>query len=162
MMLKTKCSLPQTRSSFDDLFGRFFGDSLADFYGQETRRGNMPRTNISESDDGYELAVELRGVAVDDIQVQLHERTLTVTATRKDARLANDNASNDNTSDDAPTSNKRWHRVEHRYGEFSRAIQLPKNAADDGVEAVYKNGVLTVTVPKQAEAKPAQIAVRAE
>ena len=157
MMLKTNCSLPQTRSSFDDLFGRFFGDSLADFYGQETRRGNMPRTNISESDDGYELAFELPGVAEDDIQVQLHERTLTVTATRKDERQTDDDA-----PEDGATNNKRWHRVEHRYGEFSRAIQLPKNAADDGVEAVYKSGVLTVTVPKQVEAKPAQIAVRAE
>jgi HSP20 family protein len=152
MMLKNQCSLPKTRSSFDDLFGRFFGDSLADFYGQEARRGNMPRTNISETDGGYELAFELPGVAEADIQVQLHERTLTVKANRLDARK----------TDGEATDGRRWHRVEHRYGEFSRAIQLPKNAADDGVEAVYKNGVLTVTVPKQAEAKPAQIAVRAE
>jgi len=151
MMLKTKCSLPQPRSSFDDLFGRFFGESLADFYGQEPRRGNMPRTNISETDGGYQLSFELPGVAEADIQVQLHERTLTVTANRKDERKSQDDA-----------DDRRWHRVEHRYGEFSRAIQLPKNAADSGVEAVYKNGVLTVSVPKQPEAQPAKIAVRAE
>ena len=109
-----------------------------------------PRTNILETADRYELAFELPGVAEADIQVQLHERTLTVTASRADAR------------DEAAADDVRWHRVEHRYGELSRAVSLPQDAADAGVDAVYKNGVLTVTVPKEPEEQPAQITVRAE
>jgi HSP20 family protein len=52
------------------------------------------------------------------------------------------------------------HRLEHRYGQYSRAISLPATAEGAGVEAVYQAGVLTVTVPKRAEAKPAKISVR--
>ncbi|MGK0304052.1 MAG: HSP20 family protein, partial [Planctomycetota bacterium] len=78
---------------------------------------------------------------------ELHNATLTVTAERPDAR----------DKDDKET---RWHRLEHRYGQYSRAISLPTSAANVGVEAVYQAGVLTVTVPKRAEAKPAKISVR--
>lgn len=151
MMLKTKTSLPQTRDPFQSLFGRLFGDTLSDFYGESARDGSAPRTNIAETDHGYELSFELPGVAESDIQVQLHEKVLTVTAQRRDDR-----------EDDQDQAGKRWHRVEHRYGETSRAISLPQDAAEEGVDALFKNGVLTVKVPKQAAEKPAQITVRAE
>ncbi|MGC6486643.1 MAG: Hsp20/alpha crystallin family protein [Planctomycetota bacterium] len=148
MMLKTKNHLPQPRDPFRSLFGHLFGETLADFYGQPAQDGAAPRTNIAETETGYELAFELPGVAEADIQVQLHDHVLTVSALRRDEREAEEG--------------RRWHRVEHRYGETSRAITLPKDAADDGVDAVFKQGVLTVSVPKQAAAQPARIEVRAE
>lgn len=148
MILKTKSNPPQPRDPFQSLFGHLFGDTLADFYGQPAREGDAPRTNIAETDAGYLLSFELPGVVESDIQVQLQDHVLTVTALRRDEREAD--------------SERRWHRVEHRYGETSRAISLPRDADDDGVDAVFKHGVLTVAVPKQAAAQPAKIEVRAE
>ena len=148
MMLKSKNLSRQRRDPFESLFDHLFTDTLADRYANDDRG---PRTNIAESEGSYEFSFELPGVAESDIEVQLHENVLSVTAHRADAREA-----------DEGEPQKRWHRVEHRYGEPSRAISLPKDAAEEGVEAVHKNGVLTVTVLKQAAAQPAKIAVRAE
>ncbi|MFT7534183.1 MAG: HSP20 family protein [Hyphomicrobiaceae bacterium] len=147
MMLKNQCSVPQTRDPIRSLFSQFFGDSLAETSDSETARRHSPRLNVSETDQAFVLAFDLPGVTDKDIQVELQDATLTVTAERLDTR----------DKDDKET---RWHRLEHRYGQYSRAISLPVTAASDGVEAVYQAGVLTVTVPKRAEAKPAKISVR--
>lgn len=137
-------TLPQTRDAFQTLFGRLFGDTLQEFYGTAETNG-APRTNISENEHAYELSFELPGLEEKDIHVHLQDHVLTVTAERKDGREA---------------QGKRWHRVEHRYGQFSRTISLPQDAAGQDIEAVYKQGVLTVTVPKQPEARPTKIQVR--
>jgi HSP20 family protein len=144
-MLKTNQStLPQPRDPFQTLFSRLFGDRMPELYGAVESTGT-PRTNISETDTAYLLSFELPGLEDKDIQVDLHDHTLTVTAERKD---------------DRETSNARWHRVEHRYGQFQRAISLPQDAANSGIEAVYQKGVLTVTVPKAPESRPTKIQVR--
>lgn len=135
---------PQTRDPFQTLFQRLFGDSLQEFYG--TADSNQtPRTNIAEHEAGYELAFELPGIDEKDIQVDLQDHVLTVTAERKD---------------DRPSEGRRWHRVEHRYGRFHRAIALPQDATGDGIEAVYRQGVLTVRVPKAPQARPLRVQVR--
>lgn len=152
MTIKAQNRLPHTRDPFQTLFTRLFGDQLGDFYGAEGQSAAAPRTNIAETDKSYELAFELPGVAEDDIQVQLHDKVLTIRAERRDTRASD--------AGDNPENGRRWHRVEHRYGEFTRAISLPQDAANDGIEAVYEAGVLTVTVPKQPEAQPARITVR--
>jgi HSP20 family protein len=135
---------PQTRDPFQSLFGRLFGDSLQEFYGAPETSA-APRTNISETETGYELAFELPGLDEKDIQVHVQDHMLTITGERKEEQQA---------------QGKRWHRIEHRYGQFSRTISLPQDAAANGVEAVYKQGVLTVTVPKQPESRPTKIQVR--
>jgi HSP20 family protein len=148
MMFQNQCSVPQTRDPFRNLFSHFFGDSLAATnQGDDTTRRHSPRLNVSETDREFVLAFDLPGVTDQDIQVELHDSTLTVTAERLDAR-------------DESDKETRWHRLEHRYGQYSRAISLPATAEGAGVEAVYQAGVLTVTVPKRAEAKPAKISVR--
>ena len=136
---------PQARDPFQTLFGRLFGDTLQDFYG--TPEANLaPRTNISENDQGYELSFEMPGLDEKDIQVHMQDHVLTVTAERKEEREA---------------KARKWHRVEHRYGRFTRTIALPQDAAGNGIEAVYRQGVLTVQVPKAPESRPTKIQVRA-
>lgn len=137
---------PLLRDPFQSLFGRLFGDAMQEFYGTTPESNPAPRTNISESDAAYELAFELPGLEEKDIQVHVQDHVLTVTAERKDER---------------ETQGKRWHRIEHRYGQFSRTISLPQDASANGVEAVYKQGVLTVHVPKQPESRPTRIQVKA-
>ena len=153
-MRKIQNTIPQIRDPFQSLFGRLFGDTVAELYRDDGAKADLPRTNISETDAAYELAFELPGVSEADIDVQLHDRTLTVTAERKDRN----EGERDQTAEGKPR--RRWHRVEHRYGSFTRSISLPQDATQDGIEAVYDAGVLTVTVPKQPEAQPARIAVR--
>jgi HSP20 family protein len=139
-----QATLPQTRDAFQTLFGRLFGDSLPEFFGNDETAG-APRTNIGETETTYELSFELPGLEEKDIHVQLQDHTLTVTAERKDQR---------------DKTGKRWHRVEQRYGRFARTIALPHDTASTGVEAVYQRGVLTVTVPKAPESRPTKIQVR--
>lgn len=134
----------QTRDPFQTLFGRLFGDSLQEFYGGSDAQA-VPRTNISENDQAYELSFELPGLEEKDIHVHLQDHVLTVTGERKE---------------DRETEGKRWHRVEHRYGQFARTISLPRDAAATGVQAVYNRGVLHVTVPKLPESRPTKIEVR--
>ena len=144
-MQKTNHStLPQTRDPFQSLFQRIFGDVLPDLYGTVDTSA-LPRTNISETDTTYELSFELPGLEEKDIQVHMQDQALTVTAERKDVK---------------ESDSRRWHRVEHRYGQFSRTISLPHDATNKGIEAVYRQGVLTVTVPKAPESQPAKIEVR--
>jgi HSP20 family protein len=142
---QTSSSLaPLLRDPFHSLFGRLFGDTMPEFYG--TPEANAaPRTNISENEQSYELAFELPGLDEKDIQVHVQDHVLTVTGERKDER---------------ETQGKRWHRVEHRYGQFSRTISLPQDASAKGVEAVYKQGVLTVIVPKQPESRPTKVQIK--
>lgn len=135
----------QTRDPFQTLLGRLFGDTLQDFYGSNEPQA-QPRINVSESDQSYDLSFELPGLEEKDIHVQLQDHMLTVSGERKENR---------------ETQGKRWHRVEHRYGQFSRTIALPNDAAGSGVQAVYRQGVLTVTVPKVPESRPTKIEVRA-
>ena len=144
MQKTNQTTLPQTRDPFQNLFQRLFGDTLPEFYGLAETNG-LPRANISETETSYELSFELPGVEEKDIQVHMQDQTLMVTAERKDHK---------------ETEGKRWHRVEHRYGQFSRTISLPHDATKQGIEAVYRQGVLTVTVPKAPESQPAKITVR--
>jgi HSP20 family protein len=138
-------NLPQTRDPFQNLFQRLFGDAMPEFYGAVEAAGGAPRTNISETENAYELSFELPGVDEKDIHVDLQDQTLTIRAERKDQR---------------ETNGKRWHRVEHRYGQFTRTISLPHDASAEGIEAVHQKGVLTVKVPKAPESRPTRIQVR--
>jgi len=146
-MQKTTSTLTpvrEARDPFHTLLGRFFGDTLQEFYGaQETLP--TPRIDISETDQAYELAFELPGLEEKNIQVNLQDQVLTVSGERRE---------------DREKQGKRWHRTEHRYGQFSRSISLPRDASNSGVQAVYKQGVLTVTVPKVPESRPTKIEVR--
>lgn len=146
-MQKTQTAMPtapQARDPFQTLLQRMFGDTLQEFYGTPDAN-QTPRTNIAEHDSGYELAFELPGLDEKDIQVDLQDHVLTVTAERKD---------------DREVEGKRWHRVEHRYGRFTRTIALPQDATSNGIEATYRQGLLTVLVPKAPQARPTRVQVR--
>jgi HSP20 family protein len=140
----------RVRDPFQHLFGRLFADAFPSSCCDDPATccpdtlGAL-RTNVSETDAAYVVAFELPGLDEKDLHVDLHDRTLTVRGERKD---------------DRDTQGARWHRVEHRYGEFARTITLPQDANGDGVEAVYQKGVLTVTVKKTPAAKPTKIQVR--
>lgn len=108
-------------------------------------RGVFPPVNIFDDREGYVVLVEIPGVAAEDLHVETHGRTLLIKGRRE--RRGPQGAS--------------FHRAERPEGEFSRSLQLPDALDLTQAEASYKNGVLTVRVPKRQEAKPRQITIKA-
>jgi HSP20 family protein len=131
------------RQGIDRLFDSFFsGDTLAD-----TSLGSywMPAVDILEQDDAYVVKAELPGMKKEDVSITIHDNILTLRGERKDERSEN---------------SAQYHRVERIFGSFIRSFTLPSTVKMDKVEAVYKDGVLTITLPKSEEAKPKAIPVR--
>ena len=143
-MQTTRELTTRARDPFQALWQRFF-DPWTDGSAEVAEGAALPRLNIGETEQTYQLTFELPGVDEKDIHVHVADRVLNLLAERKD---------------ECDTENATWHRVEHRYGQLSRSIQLPKNAASTGIEAVFRNGVLTVTVPKSPESRPTKVQIR--
>jgi HSP20 family protein len=133
------------RSPLCGLLDSFFSDGLPEVF-----PGAMaPPTNIAETPDALLVSFELPGIDEKDIQLNVHDRRLTVSAERKDAR------------DDAGTQgDATWHRVEQRFGQLSRTIILPESANPEAVEATYRNGVLDVKIGKHAKSRPVRVAIK--
>ena len=102
----------------------------------------VPALDVYEEKDNYLVEVELPGITKDDVKLSLEQGTLTITGERK-GETKNETA-------------EAYH-VERFQGRFQRTINLPESIAADKVKAQYKDGVLTVTLPKREEAKPKQI-----
>ncbi len=107
----------------------------------------VPATNIAEDEHGFTLELEMPGLDEKDIQVEVHDGRVHVNAERRDQR---------------EQKGKNWHRLEQRFGRLSRTIALPKGIQADQIQASYKKGMLTLTVPKAPEAKPTRISIKGE
>ncbi len=104
-----------------------------------------PAVDIAEQQDAYLVKVELPGVNKDDVKITLESNILTIRGEKKQ---------------DKETSKENYHRVERCYGSFQRSFTLPTTVKADRIEAIYKDGILNVTLPKAEEAKPKQIEVK--
>jgi HSP20 family protein len=103
-----------------------------------------PALDVHEHKDGFTIKVELPGLKREDIEVSLHDGALVISGERKAEAVQEDTE---------------VHRQERYYGKFSRALTLPAAVAGNQVKAQYKDGILTVTLPKAEEAKPKAITV---
>ena len=133
--------LARLERDFEHLMERVFGDAqrsapLADF---------GPAVSLAETESQYEVAAELPGMSREDVRVELRNGDLCISGEKKNP--------------DAEQG-KTFHRVEQCYGEFRRAIPLPGAVDEAKIEASYKDGVLTVILPKCKEARPRQIEVK--
>jgi len=133
-------SLDQLQREMNSLFDRRAGLAAG------ARAGAFPPVNFYETEDAYILTAELAGVDPADIQVSLEGSTLSIHGERKIDFENHEGAS--------------IHRRERQAGSFRRAFSLPAKVESDKVEAVHRNGVLMLRVPKSPEAKPRQIAVQ--
>lgn len=136
--------------TLQDRINKLFDRTLRTFYPEveeELERGTWsPAVDICEAEDSFLVKADLPGMNKDDIQVDLKDSTLTI----KGERRFEDKVSRDN-----------YIRVEREYGTFTRSFTLPQNVDADKIKAVYKNGVLELTIPKKEEAKAKQIKVEA-
>ncbi len=106
--------------------------------------GWTPAVDIYEDQDKYTVKTELPGMKKEDIGVSLDGDTLTISGERKQEEEKQEGEG---------------YRAERFFGRFQRSVTLPASVKADQVEAAYKDGVLTITVPKAEEAKPKQIQV---
>ena len=107
-------------------------------------RAWTPTLDVQEDKDNYSVSLELPGLKREDIQVTLNDGALVISGERNSEKVAD---------------GVEVHRQERFYGKFQRALTLSAPGAADQVKAQYKDGVLTVTLPKTEEAKPKQIDV---
>lgn len=105
-----------------------------------------PNLNLSETDQAVEARLDLPGIDPKDVDIQVSGNLLTVCGERKEQR------------EEKGTT---WHRVECRTGGFARSVMLPCPVKEDAADAQYKDGVLTITLPKTEEAKAHKIKVKA-
>ncbi|MFN2590820.1 MAG: Hsp20/alpha crystallin family protein [Actinomycetota bacterium] len=131
------------QNEFNRLFGRTYGGEA----GPGDSGAWMPAIDIYEGKDKYVISVELAGVEPADVDISVEDSTLTVRGERKFYREVDEDS---------------FHRVERRYGAFSRSLSLPQTANADAIEASFDRGVLTVEIPKVEEAKPKKITVKAK
>ena len=102
-----------------------------------------PRMDVAESDDAYQLAVELPGVSKEAIQVSVYDNAVTVSAELS-----------------APEQEgAQWLLRERGYGKFSRTVSLPEAVDDEASQARYSDGVLTLTLKKKSASRQKRLAI---
>jgi len=107
--------------------------------------GWNPPLDLYDDKEAFLVTLELPGLKKEDIGLSLHDGVLTVSGERKFDSVAAKGGS---------------FRSERPHGKFERSIALPSRVQPEGVNATYKDGILTVRLPKAEEAKPRQIEVR--
>jgi len=106
--------------------------------------GWTPALDVFEDKDNLFVKAELPGMKREDIDVSLHDGTLSISGERKSEGKYQD---------------AEVYRAERFFGRFQRTVSLPTPVAADKVKAQYKDGILTITLPKTEEAKPKHIEV---
>ena len=106
--------------------------------------------DVVEDDGSITVHADLPGFENDDIDVELREESLSITATREEKTDVEVGGDADE-GDDAAEDGVRYHRRERRSRSVSRRIPLPEPVTPDGATASYENGVLTVALPKRSE-----------
>lgn len=131
-------------NEFELLPSGWFDESMKRFFTEPNGRPWVPAVDIQETENELILKADVPEVEMKDIDVRMENGTLTIRGERKFEEKKKEGG---------------WHRVERAYGSFERAFSVPETVNPEAVKADYKNGVLTVTMPKKEVAKPRQIKV---
>jgi HSP20 family protein len=126
---------------FSQTFGGFEGPGLEQ---PLTSANFLPPVDIFEDEHNITLQAEIPGVKEEDLNVTLENNVLTITGERK----FKEEEKKDN-----------FHRIERRYGKFTRSFTLPASVDPQNVNATFENGVLNMTLPKREEFKPKKITI---
>jgi HSP20 family protein len=149
-------SMDNLRQEMERLFDDFRFDLGASPFRREPlwRRGEMswgsiPAVDVAEKDDAYEITAELPGLDEKDIELKFANGMLTIKGEKNEQR---------------EEKKKDYHLSERRYGSFQRSFSVPEGVEPDKIAASFAKGVLTVTMPKSAEAVKAEkkIAINAK
>jgi HSP20 family protein len=142
----TRWAPVNTLAKFQDELSRFFEEpAFRGLHATASLTAWTPAVDIFETEHELVLKAELPDVQEKDFDVHVENNTLTLSGERKyEKEYSEENAL----------------RTERYYGTFSRTFTLPNTVKVEAIEAQYKNGVLTVKLPKREETKPKQIKVQ--
>jgi HSP20 family protein len=126
-------------ADFDRLFNTLFDRN------QAPQRW-VPAMDLVEHDDHFVLRADLPGLTEDDVNIELHDGSLTISGERKAEHT---------------TQERGFYRVERQFGSFSRTLTLPDGIDPERIKASFSNGVLEVGIPKPEERKPRKIEIGA-
>jgi HSP20 family protein len=130
------------RDEMDKLLGDLYGKTVVS---RDQYDGDwLPAMDIAENDSEVTASLELPGLKREDIKVSVQDDVLTVTGEKKQEQ-----------TEDAG----RVHKVERSYGYFKRVVSLPTSVDAGKVKATYKDGLLTISLPKTESKKPKEIAI---
>ena len=128
--------------TLDDFVEKFFYGWPK--YNEEVGTSWAPRTDVREREKDFLIDVELPGIEKKDIKVEVKNDVLTISGER---------------NDEHEVSEKGYRNVERHYGKFERSFTLPDTVKAENITAAYKNGVMTLTLPKTEKALPKEITV---
>jgi HSP20 family protein len=131
-------------STLQDQFNRLFNESYRNHTEESALTTWAPAVDIYETPNELVVKADLPDVNEKDIDVRVENNLLTIRGERKFEKSV---------------SEENFLRVERTYGAFSRSFSLPNTVNSEAIGAEYKNGVLTVTLPKREESKPRQVKV---
>ena len=131
-------------STLQDRINRAFRESRTGEDDSLTTSSFSPAVDVYEDEHQVTLKIEVPGIDEKDIDVQVENNTLTVHGERKI---------------ESEEKEENYRRVERHYGSFTRTFTLPQSVDTENVAANYDKGVLKITLPTKAEAKPKQIKV---
>jgi HSP20 family protein len=129
------------RNEMNRLFDEFFRDpfSLSPFEAFTSQLSNFtPRVDVVETDKEVKITAELPGVDEEDIDITLRSQVVTISGEKKEEK---------------EEKGRDYYHYERSYGSFRRDIPLPCEVEEDKADATFKKGVLTITLPKTAEAR---------
>lgn len=107
----------------------------------------LPAVDILEADDRVEIRAEVPGLSEKEVQVSVTDSVLTLKGEKTHEKQEKEN---------------KYHRVERNYGRFQRSFTLPANLNAEAIKATFKNGILTLSVPKMEQAKPKEIPINVQ
>ena len=136
--------LPAFRREVERLFDRFLGElPRLDLSGA----GWAPHLDMTETKESVIVKAELPGLEAKDLDITISGNTLALKGEKRQVKEEKD---------------EHHHLLERSYGTFTRTVELPTTVAADKVKAAFKNGVLTITLPKTEEAKRKPISIEVE
>ena len=131
-------------NDFSRELNRFFGN----FHGEDGESSGKcsycPSLDISETKDDISVNVELPGVSSKDVNITLEDDVLTIKGEKKFEEEDND---------------KNYYRAERSYGTFQRSFTLPTEVKKDKIKADFKDGILSISIPKAEKVKPKKIEI---
>lgn len=157
---------PNLFEDFDRDLNRLFG--LTHGNGDHQAEWFNPTLNLAETETGYEVSLDLPGLTRDDINIEVKNGELWITGERKhESRTESpvpaedeENVSEAEDSTEVVPTARTWHRLESSYGMFRRMVRLGDSVKGSEIAAEYKDGVLTITVPKSEAIVPHRVEIK--
>ncbi len=144
-MMLTRWNPNRTLLDINRDMGRFIDDFFSNQLLSDADVQISPRVDIEENDNEFIITAEVPGVDKKDININYHDGMLTISGQK---------------GNESERKDKNFHRIERSYGSFSRSLSFHTSVVQDKIDATYKDGILTVVLPKAEEAKPKQIDIK--